>query len=283
MGLWNHVKTAFLLGALTGLLLLAGSFFGGRMGLFIGFWLSLVINIGSYWYSDKIVLRLYRAKEATVSKYPRLHQIVNEVANKAKLPKPRVFVIPSSNPNAFATGRNPKHAVVAVTEGTLELLSERELKGVIAHEMAHVKNKDILISSVAAVIASLIGVLAFAARWAGIFGGFGGNRDGPNFLELIVLAFVAPIVATVLRLAISRSREFLADETGAKFIQDSEGLSSALKKLEQSATSKPMRLGSQNTAHMFIVNPFRKGAFVNLFSTHPTTSQRIEKLESLAF
>ncbi|MBT4114628.1 M48 family metalloprotease, partial [Candidatus Woesearchaeota archaeon] len=214
--------------------------------------------------------------------YARLHQMVAEVARKAKLPKPRVYVVPSPAANAFATGRNPKHAVVAVTQGIMELLSERELKGVIAHELAHVKNRDILIGSIAATIAGAISVIAFMARWGAIFGGFG-RRDGGNVLELLALAIVTPIIAMIIQLAISRSREFMADEDGAKFIGDGKPLASALKKLEAQAKHRPMRFGSRGSAHMMIVNPLSSGAFVKMFSTHPAVEDRVKRLEKIKY
>jgi len=278
----NQIRTVVLLSSLTGVLLLIGLYFGGQIGLVGAFIFAMIINFGSYWFSDRIVLMMYRAKEADVGKYARIHQIVSEIAKKANIPKPRVFIVPSQNPNAFATGRNPKHAVVAVTEGIISLLNEKELKGVIAHELAHVKNRDILISSIAATIAGAISMVAFMARWAAIFGGFGRDGDG-NILELLALAIITPLIAVIIQLAISRSREFLADETGAKFIGDGKPLASALKKLEASAKIQPMRFGSQSSAHMFIVNPFSGRNLMKLFSTHPNIDSRISKLNSMKF
>ena len=275
----NQIKTTLLLGALTSILLLIGSFWG-QSGLITAFLLAIIMNFMSYWFSDKIVLKIYRAKEVDVAKYPRLYQIVNDIAKKAKLPQPKLYIIPTNNPNAFATGRNPKHAAVAVTQGILDLLTEKELKGVLAHEMAHVKNRDILISSVAATIAGAIGFIAFMARWGAIFGGYGG-RNGRGVIELIAIAIVTPLIATVIRLAISRSREYLADETGAKIIKNPKGLASALKKLEANSKAHPMRFGSPSSAHLFIVNPFRASAFLKLFSTHPQASERIKRLNNL--
>jgi len=275
----NQIKTTLLLGALTGILLVIGSFWGQR-GLIMAFVLAILMNFVSYWFSDKIVLKIYRAKEADVSKYPRLYQIINDIAKKAKLPQPKLYIIPTNNPNAFATGRSAKHAAVAVTQGILDLLTEKELKGVLAHEMAHIKNRDILISTVAATIAGAIGFIAFMARWGAIFGGYGG-RNGKGLIELIALAIVAPLIATVIRLAISRSREYLADETGAKIVKDNSGLASALKKLEANSKAHPMRFGSPSSAHLFIVNPFRASAITRIFSTHPSAEKRIEKLNNL--
>jgi heat shock protein HtpX len=272
----NQVRTVILLGALTGLLLAIGAYFAN---IYLALVFAVVMNFGSYWFSDKIVLMMYRAKEADVGKYARLHQMVAEVAKKANLPKPRVFVVPSQAANAFATGRNKNHAVVAVTQGIMDLLSEKELKGVIAHELAHVKHKDILIGSIAATIAGAISIMAFMARWGAIFGGFG-NRDN-NILELLALAIVTPIIAMVIQLAISRSREYLADEDGAKFIGDGKPLASALKKLEAQAKHRPMRFGSRGSAHMMIVNPLSAQSFVKMFSTHPPVAERVKRLEKI--
>jgi len=283
MAIINQIKTTVLLASLTGLLLAAGLWFGGQIGLIAAFGIAMVMNAISYFFSDKIVLFIYKAKEADVSEYPRLHQIINEVAEKAEIPKPKIYIVPSANPNAFATGRNPKNAVVAVTKGILDLLTENELKGVIAHEIAHVKNRDILISTVAATIAGAISFLAFMARWAAIFGGVRGNGSGRNVIELLVLAILTPVLATIIRLAISRSREYLADETGAKTIKDSKSLASALKKLEEAAKKRPMLFGNETTSHMFIVNPFRKSFLTSIFSTHPPMEERVKRLEKLKF
>lgn len=275
----NQIKTAVLLGALTGILLLIGSFWG-QGGVVAAFIFAMLINFGSYWFSDKIVLKIYRAKEAPVSKYPRLYQIINKVAKKAKVPAPKVYIIPTQTPNAFATGRDPKHAAIAVTEGILQLLSEKELEGVIAHEIAHIKNRDILIATIAATIAGAISFIAMLARWSAIFGG---GRRGSRGLELLFLAILAPIIALIIRLAISRSREFLADETGAKTIRESKSLASALRKLELANKVHPLRFGSETTAHMFIVNPFRASLLLKLFSTHPPVDERIKRLNKLKF
>jgi heat shock protein HtpX len=274
----NQIRTVVLLSLLTGLLLAVGAYFSN---IYIALVFAILINFGSYWFSDKIVLRIYKAKEADVGKYARLHQIVSEVAKKAGLPKPRVFVIPTQNSNAFATGRNKKHAVVAVTQGIMELLSEKELKGVIAHELAHIKHNDILIGSIAATIAGIISMVAFMARWAAIFGG--GQRDSGNIFELLALAIVTPIIATVIRLAISRSREYLADEDGAKFISDGKPLALALKKLEADSKNHPLRFGSPSSAHLFIVNPFSARSFMKFFSTHPAVSERVKRLNNMQF
>jgi len=283
MGIANQIKTTVLLASLTGLLLAAGLWFGGELGLIAAFSIAMLMNGISYFFSDKIVLKIYRAKEAEVSKYPRLHQIVNEIAEKAKLPKPKIYIIPAENSNAFATGRNPQHAAVAVTKGIMDLLTENELKGVLAHELAHVKNRDILIASVAATIAGAISFLAFMARWAAIFGGMRGGGRGRGMVELLVLAILTPILATIIRLAISRSREYLADKTGAEIIKDPKALASALAKLEEATKHKPMLFGNETTSHLFIVNPFRKSFLISIFSTHPPMKERIKRLEEMKF
>jgi heat shock protein HtpX len=280
MALGNQIRTVMLLGALTGVLVAIGAYFGN---IYFALVFAIAMNFGSYWFSHKIVLMMYRAKEADVGKYVRLHQLVSEVAKKANVPKPKVYIIPSQNPNAFATGRNPKHAVVAVTSSIMELLNEKELKGVIAHEMAHVKHRDILIASIAATVAGTISMLAFMARWAAIFGGMGRSRDSGNIIELLALAIVAPFIAVVIQLAISRSREYLADESGAKYVGDGKPLASALKKLEAQSKRHPMRFGSPSSAHLFIVNPFSGGAMMKLFSTHPAVDDRVARLNNLKF
>jgi len=278
----NHLKTVVLLASLTGLLMLIGGALGGQGGLLIALFFAIVINFGSWWFSDRIVLRMYHAREIKEHENPRLYNIVKEVSVLAELPMPKVYIIPNNSPNAFATGRNPQNAAVACTGGILNLLDDNELKGVIAHELAHVKNRDTLISTIAASIAGVISYIAIMARWAAIFGGFGGrSRDGPNIGELIVLAIITPLVATIIQLAISRSREYLADETGARFVQSSEGLASALQKIEASIKHMPMRGGHQATASLFIANPFRGSVLFKLFSTHPPMEERVKKLRSL--
>lgn len=277
----NQIKTVLLLGLLTSILLAIGAYFGGQQGIVFAFIFAMIMNFGSYWFSDKLVLRMYRAREASVSEYPRLHQIINELAEEAKIPKPKVYILPTHVSNAFATGRNPHHSAIAVTAGILDLLTESELKAVLAHEMGHIKNRDILVSTIAATIASVISFIAFMARWAAIFGGFGGRDRGRNIIELLVLAILAPIIALIIRLAISRSREYLADETSAKLTKHPEFLASALRKIEQDTKVHPMRMGSETTSHLFIVNPFRASALLNLFSTHPPVEKRIEKLNSI--
>jgi heat shock protein HtpX len=278
----NQLKTVLLLGLLTALLLFIGSFFGGTQGLTIAFVLVLLMNGGSYWFSDKIVLAMYKAKEVDKKQAPGLYKIIEELCKKAKIPKPKIYIVPTLNPNAFCTGRSPKHASIAFTQGILKLLSKEELKGVAAHELAHDKNRDILISTIAATIAGVISYLAIMARFAAIFGG-ARNRDSGNVLELLFLAFLAPIIALIIRLAISRSREYLADETGAKMIHTGKPLASALLKLEKASKMIPMRMGSEATSHMFIVNPFRAKTLLSFFTTHPSTEKRVDKLNQLVF
>lgn len=277
----NQVKTAILLGLLTALLLWIGSFWG-TSGLIVGIVFAGLINLGSYFWSHKIVLAMYRAKEVKRDAVPKLYEIVAEVAEKARMPMPKIYIIPSNNPNAFATGRNPKHSVVACTAGIMELLSKDELKGVIAHEMAHIKNRDILIATIAATIAGVISYVAMVARWGAIFGGFGGRDErGGNVLQLLVLAIITPLIATLVQLAISRSREYLADETGAKIIKNPNALADALEKLEAGSKFNPMRTGNQATASLFIVNPFKASTMLSLFSTHPKMEERIKRLRRM--
>jgi heat shock protein HtpX len=271
----NALKTAFLLGALSGLLLIIGQLLGGSDGLLIAFGIAALMNFGSYWFSDKIVLRMYRAKEVG-SGHP-LHAMVDRLARQARLPMPRVYVIPTASPNAFATGRNPKHAAVAATEGIMRLLDERELEGVMAHELAHVQNRDILISSVAATIAAAIMVLAHMARFAAIFGGRHDDRGGANPIALLATIIVAPLAAMLIQAAISRSREFAADAAGARIVGSPFGLADALRKIEAGARRVPLD-ANPATAHMFIIKPFSGGGLLSLFSTHPPTEQRIRAL-----
>ncbi|MBT3394825.1 zinc metalloprotease HtpX [archaeon] len=277
----NQLKTTILLSFLFGVFLVIGYLLGGQSGLTIAFIFALVFNVISYWYSDKLVLKMYKAQPATKKEYSNLHKMVEEISHRAKIPKPKLYIVPDKNANAFATGRDPKHAVVAVTQGILELLNEEELKGVLAHEISHIKNRDMLISTIAAVIAGAISYLAFMARWAAIFGGRGDGRNS-NIVELLALSILAPIMALIIRMAISRSREYIADESGAKLLKDSKPLARALVKLETSARVHPMKKGKEATAHMFIVNPF-KGGLVKLFSTHPSTKERINRLERIHF
>ncbi|MBW2999346.1 zinc metalloprotease HtpX [Candidatus Woesearchaeota archaeon] len=278
----NQLKTVVLLGALTGLLLFVGYLIGGYNGLTIGLIIALVMNFGSYWFSDKIVLAMYRAKPVKENEKPELYRTVREVTQLANIPMPKVYVVPTQNPNAFATGRNPKHAAIACTEGILNLLSKDELKGVIAHEIAHIKNRDILIATIAATIAGVISYVAFMARWAALFGGFGGRDSDSGGLELLVLAILTPIIAVIIQLAISRSREYLADETGAKTIHNPLALASALEKLHAGAKYHPLRFGNKTAASLFIVNPFSARGLISLFSTHPPLDERINRLRNMS-
>ena len=278
----NQIKTVLLLGALTGLMLLVGRFIGGAGGLQVALLFALVMNFGAYFFSDRIVLAMYRAKEAKKSEYSQLHKIVEDVANKASVPKPKVFIIPTSTPNAFATGRNPAHSAVAVTQGILTLLTNDELRGVLAHEISHVKNRDILVTTIAATIAGVISYLAQMAQFAAIFGGGRDDKDN-GVLSMLVLAILTPLIAMIIQLAISRSREYLADETGARMIKNSSALASALKKLDVEIKHNPLQFGSPTTSSLFILNPFSAKGFVNLFSTHPSTSERVRRLNSLKF
>ncbi len=277
----NYVKTALLLGLLTGLIVLCGGALGGRSGMLIALVLAAVMNLGSYWFSDKIVLAMYRAKPVSEAEAPRLHSIVDRLVARAGIPKPKLYVLPEKAPNAFATGRNPAHAAVAATAGLLEMMDDEELEGVLAHELAHVSNRDILISSIAATIAGAITMLASMARWGAIFGGFGGRdeRDGNGggVLGLLFMAILAPIAAVVIQMAVSRSREFAADATGARFAGHPEGLARALEKLGRASQRIPMN-ASPSTSHLFIVKPLSGRAFLGLFSTHPPIEERVRRL-----
>jgi len=275
----NAFKTAILLGLLTALILFIGGYLGGQQGMLIALIFAGVMNFGSYWFSDKIVLAMYRAKEVQEADAPGLHSIVTRIAARANAPKPKIYIIPQDAPNAFATGRNPHHAAVAVTHGIMKLLDEEELEGVIAHEMAHVKNRDILIGSIAATMAGAIMFLANMARFAAIFGGYG-ERDregGGNVFSLLLTAIVAPIAAMLIQMAISRSREYQADATGAQFAGNPNGLARALEKLGKYSGRIPLD-ANPATSHMLIVRPFSGGTFLNLFSTHPPVEERIRRL-----
>ncbi len=277
----NYVKTALLLGALTGLLLVVGRLIGGATGLTIAIIFSVIMNFGALFVADKLVLAMYRAYEAKGAEYKSLRETVGDVAKQAGMPTPKVYIIPSENPNAFATGRSPKHSVVAVTQGIMKLLSKEELKGVIAHEMSHIKNRDMLVATVAATIAGVISYLAYMARFAAMFGGARDDREGGGIVGILALAILTPIIAVILQLAISRSREYLADESGARTIKNPKALASALAKLEQASKVTPMRHGNPTTSSLFIVNPFTARSLFALFSTHPSTNSRIERLMSL--
>jgi len=278
----NALKTTVLLATLTGLLVAIGYFLAGNSGMVLFFGLAVVMNISAYWFSGDIALRMAGAHEINESQAPDLFQIVSEVATYAHLPMPRVAIIDSPSPNAFATGRDANHAVVAVTTGILGILSREELQGVLAHELGHVRNHDILISSVAATIAGAITMLAHAAQWALIFGGMGGrdSRDR-NPLGDLLLIILAPLAASMIQLAISRSREYGADDTGAHIIGNPEALASALEKLEMATSVRPLPVNPA-VAHMFIVNPLKGVNFGGLFSTHPPLQERIRRLRSMS-
>jgi heat shock protein HtpX len=278
----NYIKTALLLGLLSGLMIFIGALFGGTFGLIIGITIAIGINFVSYWFSDKIVLKMYRAKEVDKNQMPKIYEMVKEVSHRAKIPMPKVYVVENSTPNAFATGRNPKNGVIAFTTGILNLLNEEELKGVIAHEISHIKNRDILVASIAATIAAVISFVASMAQWAAIFGGFGSD-DGPSIIELLALAIIAPIAAVILQMGISRSREFLADESASKILKNSHGLSSALLKLEKGIKHNPFQNESHAGASLFILNPFKAKGLINLFSTHPSVEARVERLKRLKY
>jgi heat shock protein HtpX len=280
MSTTNYLKTALLLGLMTGLILAVGQVLGGRSGMLMALAFAAVMNFVSYWFSDRIVLAMYRGREVSPAEAPRFHAIVDRLIGRADLPKPKLYLLPGESPNAFATGRNPQHAAVAATEGILSLMSDEELEGVIAHELAHVKNRDILISSVAATIAGAITFLATMARWGALFGGYGSNDDrgrGGNIVTLLLTAILAPIAATIVQMAVSRSREFAADATGAKLAGQPYGLARALEKLDAYSKRIPMA-ATTATAHMFIVAPFTGRAFMNLFSTHPPVEERVRRL-----
>src|SRR5258708_4020067 len=274
----NTFKTAFLLTALTLLLMFVGRVFGGQNGMLIALVIAAVLNFISYFYSDKIALAMYRAKPVTREELPRAYQIVERLTQRVGLPMPKIYVIPTDSPNAFATGRNPSHASVAVTQGILDLLNDEELEGVLAHELSHVRNRDILISSIAATIAGAITYFADIARWGMILGGY--ERDDNNRgggLGAIFMLFLAPVAAMLIQLAVSRSREYQADETGAQFTGNPYALASALAKLDAYSKRMPL-VATPSTAHLFIIQPLLGMNFAGLFSTHPPIAKRIERL-----
>ena len=275
----NTLKTTLLLALLTVFLVGLGSAVGGRGGMVLAFGLAIVMNLGSYWFSDRIVLAMYRAKEIGPGEHPELHRTVRRIAQAAGLPQPRLFVVPQPGLNAFATGRNPQHAVVAVTEGLLAHLDRPELEGVLAHELAHVKNRDILVSAIAATLAGAIMLIADMARWASIFGGFGGRdgEEGGNPLALLVAAIVAPLAALLVQMAISRSREYQADATGAALLGSGEGLARALEKLSAAGRVLPLE-ASPAASHLLIVSPLSGKGLFSMFSTHPPIEERIARL-----
>ncbi|WP_437723336.1 zinc metalloprotease HtpX [Sorangium sp. So ce861] len=278
----NQLKTILLLGVMSAILVSIGGALGpGYLVLFGA--LALAMNLGAYFMSDRIVLAVHRAAEVSPEEAPGLHRMVEELSRRAEIPKPRVYVIPDAQPNAFATGRNPEHGVVAVTEGIMQLLTERELRGVLAHEIAHIKNRDILVSTIAAAFASGITWIAHAVSFAGLFGGSSDDEEGESPLGGLALAIVAPIAATLVQLGISRSREYMADETGAKLCGDPEALASALSKLEHGVALISSESARPATASLFIVSPLAGASSVlKWFSTHPTTEERVSRLLSMA-
>ncbi|MBU1568048.1 MAG: zinc metalloprotease HtpX [Proteobacteria bacterium] len=280
----STLKTFILMAGMTGLFLVAGQALGGEQGMMLALFLALSMNFFAYWFSDKMALAMSGAREVTYVQAPELHTLIGRLAEQAGLPKPRVYVISSRTPNAFATGRNPAHSAVAVTEGLLSILNWAELEGVIAHELAHIKNRDILISSIAAVMAGAISYLASMAQWAMIFGGFRGSDDdgdsGPGLLGGLVIMIVAPLAAGLIQMAISRSREYMADATGAKISGRPQALASALKRLEEFNNRLPMQVNPA-TAQMYIVNPLSGDGVAHLFSTHPPVAERIRRLMSM--
>ena len=279
----NLIKTGFLLAVLTCLLVLVGGAIGGQQGMTIAFILAFVMNVGSYWFSDKIVLSMYGAQPVDEARAPGLYRIVRELAAEAKIPVPPIYLIPDDSPNAFATGRNPQHAAVAVTEGILRIMSEDELRGVLAHELSHVKNRDTLIMTIAATLAGAITYLAQMAQWAAIFGG--GRRSdeeggGGGVIGMLLMAILAPFAAMLVQMAISRSREYEADASGAHLCHRASGLEHALAKLDVASRQEPLN-ATPATAHLFIVNPLTGGGFATLFSTHPPVEERIARLRAM--
>lgn len=278
----NTMKTFILMAALTALFMFAGQALGGQSGMVFALLMALGMNFFAYWYSDKLALTMSRAREVLYDQAPQLHDMVEKLARNAGLPKPKVYVMPGQTPNAFATGRNPEHAAVAVTEGLLQLLQQDELEGVIGHELGHIKNRDILISSIAAVMAGAISYLATMAQWAMIFGGGGRNDDEGkgNLVAMLVMMLVAPLAAAIIQMAISRSREYLADGTGAKICGHPISLANALQRLEDYNHRMPMKVNPA-TAQMYIVNPLAGGGIASLFSTHPPIQERIKRLRAM--
>jgi len=284
----NGFRTTILLALLTALVVWIGQMFGGPNGAVIALLMAGVMNFFSYWFSDKIVLKMYGAQEITANDDPELYSLVQDLATRAGLPMPRVYVIPEEAPNAFATGRNPEHAAVAVTQGIRRILNKRELTGVLGHELSHVKHRDILISTIAATLAGAISYLAYMAQWGMIFGGGSRDRDdggGSNIFSLLFMMIVAPLAAMLIQMAVSRSREYMADDGGARVTGDPLALASALRKLHMGAQNIPLQVSdatANSTAHMFIVNPLTAKGLASLFSTHPAMEERIARLEAMA-
>jgi heat shock protein HtpX len=277
----NALKTTFLLTLLTMLMIAVGGFLGGEGGMVLAFVFALVMNGVTYWFSDKIVLRMYGAQELPPEQAPQLYRIVRELATQAQLPMPKLYTLPQETPNAFATGRSPNHAAVAVTQGILRLLDEAELRAVLAHELSHVRNRDILVSTVAAVLAGAISMIANIAQWGMIFGGRSSDERGGNLFVMLAMIIVAPIAALLIQMAISRRREYGADATGAHISRDPLALASALQKLQRASERIPMH-ATPATAHLFIVNPLTGGGLMKLFSTHPPLEDRIRRLREMA-
>ncbi len=282
----NRLKTVILLAALSGILMLIGGFIGGKAGIIVAFVISLALNFFAYYYSDKVVLSLYKAQPLDPSAYPDIYEIVRELSSSMHIPMPKIWLVRTPMANAFATGRNPQHASVAVTTGILELLDKQELRGVLAHELSHVKNRDILVSSIAATLATAIGFLANMLQNVAFWGSLRSNdrRQGPNPLVMLIVALVMPIAATLIQLAISRSREYLADESGAYISDDPLALASALQKIQNHIPEAHLSsndIARTSTAPLFIIHPFLPQGIANLFSTHPPTSQRVDRLRRL--
>lgn len=278
----NGFKTVILMTVMMVLFILVGNLIGGQSGMMVAFLISLVMNFGSYWFSDKIVLKMYRAHEVTREQYPQLYDSVENLAMRAELPMPKVYVMENPTPNAFATGRNPQHSAVAVTTGILSLLKRDELEGVISHELTHVKNKDILVGTIAATLVGTITFIARMAGWAAMFSGGRNDRDRGNVFSDLALIIIAPIAALLIQMAISRSREYMADEGGAQISGNPLALASALNKLQHGNEVIPMRNAGTSSAHMFIINPLSGKSLMKLFSTHPPIEERIVRLQELA-
>jgi len=279
----NTLKTGILLAALMALFVFLGGLLAGRNGMVMGFGLALVMNLGAYWYSDKMVLMSQGARELEPADAPELFQTVERLTGKAGLPMPRLYVIPGAQPNAFATGRDPHHAAVAVTQSIVQLLTPAELEGVLGHELSHVKNRDILISTIAATIAGAISFLVQIAQWGLIFGGYGrsSDRDGYNPIAALLAIILAPIAAFIIQMAISRSREYEADASGARMSGKPLALANALQKIENYAEARPLNV-NPSVAHMYIINPLRAQGLMNLFRSHPPTAERIARLQAMA-
>ncbi len=281
----NVLKTGLLLSLLTVLLVLVGQLMGGPQGATTTFVFALLMNLGVYWFSDKMVLAMYRAKPLSEAEAPQVYRAVREIASRERMPMPKLYWLPTATPNAFATGRSPRRAAVAVTSGLLELVNEEELKGVLAHELSHVKNRDTLVMSIAAAVAGAIAMLAHWARWGLMWGGRSDDRKSGNaavqLVALLLIAILAPLAAMLIQLAISRTREYGADETGARLTGNPSGLASALEKLEAGVRARPLDGANPATAHLFIVNPLRADAIAKLFSTHPPIQERVRRLRSM--